>query len=159
MFGKLVAAAILVVSCAPAVNAQGETEAIKAWLKGYDEALVAKDLDKLATFYHPDVTIFEGGGVNRGWTDYRDHHLGPELKEFQNLQFSHSNVAVRMLGSDAAYVTADYAIEARMKERDIDAGGLATLVLVKAADGAWKIRHSHTSSRRRTAAGERPPGA
>ena len=56
-----------------------------------DAAFNAKDLDKLATFYHPDVTIYEGGGVNNGWVDYRDRHLGPELKSFENLQFSHSN--------------------------------------------------------------------
>ncbi|MGH9200741.1 MAG: YybH family protein [Vicinamibacterales bacterium] len=137
-----------------------DAEHIKQWLQGYDAAFVAKDLDKLATFYHPEVTIFEGGGVNRGWVDYRDHHLGPELKESQNLQFSHSNVVVRMLGRDAAYVTADYAIKGRMGERDVDGGGLATLVLIRDGSG-WKIRHSHTSSRRRApASGDagRPPG-
>jgi ketosteroid isomerase-like protein len=34
-----------------------------------------------------------------------------------------------------------------MGERQLDSTGLETLVLVKAADGSWKIRHSHTSSR------------
>ena len=136
---------------ASTVRAQDDADKIRTWLKGYDAAFVAKDLEKLATFYHPDVTIFEGGGVNRGWADYRDNHLGPELKESQNLQFSHQNVVVRMLGSDAAYVTADYAIKGRMGERDVDGGGLATLVLIRDA-GAWKIRHSHTSSRRRAPA-------
>jgi hypothetical protein len=33
---------------------------------------------------------------------------------------------------------------------DVDSGGLETLVLVKAGD-TWKIRHSHTSARRRPA--------
>jgi ketosteroid isomerase-like protein len=48
----------------------------KKWKErgGYDARFNAKDLDKLAAFYHPDVTIFEGGGVNRGWAGYRDHH-------------------------------------------------------------------------------------
>lgn len=122
--------------------------AIEKWLAEYDAAFNAKDLDKLATFYHPEVTIYEGGGINRGWADYRDHHLGPELKQFANLQFAHSNTVVRMIGPDAAYATADYSLKARMGERDIDSGGLETLVLVKDA-GAWKIRHSHTSSRPR----------
>ena len=48
---------------------------IVAWLQSFDRAFVAKDLDRLASFYHPDVTIFEGGGVNNGWVDYRDHHI------------------------------------------------------------------------------------
>ncbi|HXG55137.1 MAG TPA: nuclear transport factor 2 family protein [Vicinamibacterales bacterium] len=121
---------------------------VTKWLADYDAAFNAKDLDKLATFYHPEVTIYEGGGINRGWADYRDHHLGPELKQFANLQFAHSNTVVRMIGPDAAYATAEYSLKAKMGERDIDSGGLETLVLIKEG-GAWKIRHSHTSSRPR----------
>ena len=36
-------------------------------------------------------------------------------------------------------------------EREIDGRGLETLVLIKSDDGAWRIRHSHTSSRPRRA--------
>ena len=39
-------------------------EAITKWLGSYDVALNAKDLDRLASFYHPEVTIFEGGSTN-----------------------------------------------------------------------------------------------
>ena len=117
------------------------------FLASYDEAFNAKDLDKLATFYHPEVTIFEGGGINRGWTDYRDHHLGPELEDFEGLKWGHTDVRATLLSAESAYVTAEYYLKARYKERDIDATGLATLVLVK-KEGRWKIRHSHTSSRR-----------
>ena len=124
--------------------------AVEAWLKGYDAAFTAKDLDRLATFYHPDVTIYEGGGINNGWIDYRDRHLGPELKSFENLQFGHSNIKVTILpGGQSAYATSEYAIKAKIGERVLDSSGLETLVLVKGADGTWKIRHSHTSSRPR----------
>ena len=113
------------------------------------------DLDKLAAFYHPDVTVYEGGGINNGWTDYRDRHLGPELKSFQNLQFSHSNVMAHVLaGGRSAYMTATYALKARVGGRDIDAGGLATYVLIRSGDGSWKIHHSHTSSRPPRPAGQ-----
>jgi ketosteroid isomerase-like protein len=125
--------------------------AIVAWLQSFDRALTTKDLDALSAFYHPDVTIFEGGGVNNGWVDYRDHHIGPELKGFENLQFDHRNVAVHILdGGLVAYVTSEYALKARTGGRDVDSGGLETLVLVKTS-GTWKIRHSHTSARRRPA--------
>ena len=39
---------------------------IRTWLDQYEAALNAKDLDRLARFYHPDVAIYEGGGVNTG---------------------------------------------------------------------------------------------
>ena len=100
-------------------------------VEGYDAAFNAKDLDKLATFYHPDVTIYEGGGINNGWIDYRDRHLGPELKSFENLQFGHSNTKVTVLpGGQSAYATSEYAIKAKMGDRQLDSGGLETLVLV-----------------------------
>lgn len=146
-----VAAALAIVLVASAQNVgRVDVAAIENWIKSYDAAFNAKDLEKLASFYHPDVTVYEGGGINNGWADYRDRHLGPELKGFENLQFSHSAVKVNPLADgSAAYVTANYALKAKMGERDVDSGGLATYVLIKGADGAWKIRHSHTSSRPR----------
>jgi uncharacterized protein YcnI/ketosteroid isomerase-like protein len=121
--------------------------AVETWLKAYDAAFMAKDLEKLVTFYHPDVTIYEGGGINNGWIDYRDRHLGPELKAFENLQFGHTNTKVSVLpGGQSAYATSEYSIEAKMGERNLDSSGLETLVLVKGSDGSWKTRHSHTSS-------------
>lgn len=57
MFARLILAVVLVASSTAGAAAQAEVEAIKRWLKAYDEAFVAKDLERLATFYHPDVTI------------------------------------------------------------------------------------------------------
>ena len=118
----------------------------------YDAAFVAKDLDRLATMYHPDVTIFEGGGVNSGWIDYRDNHIGPELKSFNGLKFSHTNIKTQMLGPDAAYVTSEYAIETTTANGPSRSGGLETDVLVR-QNGRWLIRHTHTSARRQRPAG------
>lgn len=143
-------AAVTKLSASAAGAQSSDAATVEAWLKGYDAAFNAKDLDKLATFYHPDVTIYEGGGINNGWIDYRDRHLGPELKSFENLQFGHSNTKVIVLpGGQSAYATSEYSIKAKMGDRQLDSGGLETLVLVKGADGTWKIRHSHTSSRAR----------
>lgn len=126
-----------------------EAAAIEAWLKGYDAAFLSKDLTRLAAFYHPDVTIYEGAGINNGWIDYRDRHLGPELKAFENLEFAHSGTKVTVLpGGESAYATSRYTIKAKMGERMLDNEGLETLLLVKTPEG-WKIRHSHTSGRAR----------
>lgn len=149
----LLASAVPVITVS--TQAPRDDAGIVVWLQSLDRAFVAKDLDKLASFYHPDVTIFEGGGINNGWVDYRDHHIGPELKGFENLRFEHTQVVVHILAGDAtAYVTSEYALKARVAGKEVDSGGLETLVLVK-SDGAWKIRHSHSSARRRPP----PPGA
>ena len=148
---RLAVAAASVLMATIALAQEPPPSEIKSWLASYDAAFASKDLSRLAAFYHPDVTIYEGGGINTGWADYRDHHLGPELVDMQSPTLSHSNITVNMLGKDGtvAYVTSEYRLKTRMKDRDVDASGLETLIVVKQADGGWKIRHSHTSSRRR----------
>lgn len=155
----ILASGVALLLCAPLHAIEGTgAPAIAEWLTAYDAAFNSRDIERLAAFYHPEVTIFEGGSTNDGWADYRDNHLGPELKEMEGLEFSHSDVSVHPLGSDGlvAYVTADYRLKARVGGRDVDAAGLETLVLVRDGSGAWKIRHSHTSSRRRPAASPSP---
>jgi uncharacterized protein YcnI len=130
-------------------SAGNDAATIEAWLKGYDAAFLSKDLNKIAAFYHPDVTIYEGAGINNGWADYRDRHLGPELKAFENLEFAHSGTKVTVLpGGESAYATSRYTIKATMGDRMLDNEGLETLLLIKTPEG-WKIRHSHTSGRAR----------
>ena len=161
MIRRLLIAVVASLVAASVASAQGPNDAgvVAVWLESFDRAFVAKDLDTLESFYHPDVTMFEGGSINTGWIDYRDHHIGPELEGFENLQFDHRNIAVHVLdGGRVAYVTSEYALKARVNGRDVDSGGLETLVLVKVGD-AWKIRHSHTSTRRRPAGGPDHPDA
>jgi len=142
------AALVSLAGSAAPICAQGQQDkAIADFFMQYDAAFVAKDLDRLAKMYHPDVTIFEGGGTNTGWADYRDNHIGPELKSFNGLKFSHSNIKVQMLGADAAYVTSEYSIETIGANGPTRSGGLETDVLVR-QNGAWVIRHTHTSAKR-----------
>lgn len=142
----------VIVSAVAAGAAQSKDTEIMGFFKDYDAAFNAKDLTTLAKLYHADVTIFEGTGINRGWADYRDNHLGPELKQFQNLQWAHSNLVVHVLSDSSAYVTADYSIKYQSGDRTVDSGGIATHVLVK-EQGQWKIRHSQTAARRRAPGG------
>jgi len=141
--------------CTMTLKARPMTPAEKElvdFLKAYDAAFVAKNVDTLATMYAPETIVYEGSGINRGWKNYLETHLGPELKSFENLEFGHTNVVPRLLGPDGAYVTADYMIKARMGERQLDSGGLATFILAKDPSG-WKIKHTTTAARRRPAGG------
>lgn len=134
---------------APVQATGSDAASVEAWLKGYDAAFLSRDLNKIAAFYHPDVTIYEGAGINNGWADYRDRHLGPELKAFENLEFAHTGTKVTVLpGGESAYAISRYTIKAKMGDRMLDNEGLETLLLIKTPEG-WKIRHSHTSGRAR----------
>lgn len=69
MFRVFAVALVALAGLSPASAQSNDARSIEEWLKGYDAAFIAKDLDRLATFYHPDVTIYEGAGVNNGWAD------------------------------------------------------------------------------------------
>ena len=94
-----------------------------------------------------DVTVFESGHANYGWTDYRNSHLAPELKEFKNTKYAFSDLKVKVDGK-TAWATFKYTLAAEMGARKIESGGLGTVVLEK-RDRRWQIVHWHSSAPRR----------
>jgi ketosteroid isomerase-like protein len=102
-----------------------------------------------------DVTVFESGHANYGWTDYRNNHLAPELKEFKNTKYSFSDLKVKVDG-ETAWATFKYTLAAQMGTRKIESGGLGTAVLEK-RDGKWRIVHWHSSAPRRAPAPQPSP--
>jgi ketosteroid isomerase-like protein len=102
-----------------------------------------------------DVTVFESGHANYGWTDYRNSHLAPELKEFKNTKYAFSDLKVKVDGK-TAWTTFKYALAADMGTRKIESGGLGTAILEK-RDGRWQIVHWHSSAPRRAPAASPSP--
>jgi ketosteroid isomerase-like protein len=99
-------------------------------------------LDKIWT-NSEDVTVFESGHANYGWTDYRNSHLAPELKEFKNTKYAFSDLKVKV-DDKTAWATFKYALEASIGARNIQSGGLGTAILEK-RDGRWQIVHWHNN--------------
>lgn len=50
-----------------------------------------------------DLTVMESTGINRGWADYRDHHLAPEMKEMKNFRYRPFEIEPHVSG-DLAWV-------------------------------------------------------
>lgn len=146
----LILAAVLVVSGAvaaqPAADPAAEATAV---LRQNARAFETADMKTLDTLWahDADVTVFESGHANYGWTDYRDHHLKPEVEEMKGLEYQLSDIRTRVSGS-TAWSTFKYSIRAELKGQKIDSAGLGTAVLEN-RDGAWKIVHWHTSAPRR----------
>lgn len=94
------------------------------------------------------LTVFEGGHVNSGWPDYRDHHLVPEMGEMKNTKYTLSDIKIHLAGK-TAWATFKYTISADTmrngQPRHVDGGGLGTAILEKRNDG-WRIVHWHSSS-------------
>jgi len=116
------------------------------------EAFERGDLRALDSMWANDeaTTVFESGHANYGWTDYREHHLKPEIDEMKNVKYGLSEIKPHIAG-DTAWATFKYTIEADLKSGHVKSGGLGTAVLEKRGSD-WKIVHWHSSAPRRTTA-------
>jgi len=127
-----------------------EAPRVAATLLAVFAASERNDMAALDSLYAGDsLTIFEGTGVNRGWADYRDHHLGPELREMKNLQYRPSGLEVHV-AENSAWVLFRYTLKADANGRFADVVGLGTAILERRSAG-WVVRHMHTSGRARRA--------
>ncbi len=138
---------------APAASNTDTTDAI-ATLRAVFAAAERGDLLALDSLYAGDsLTVVEGAGINRGWADYRDHHLGPEVKAMKNFVYRPVEIEMYVAGV-TAWATFRYTLKAEMNGRSIDNVGRGTAILIRrgaATDGRWVVRHIQTSSRARRA--------
>ncbi len=136
-----------------AVSAHDDNEkAVREVLEQEAAAFEKGDVEALNKFWANDewVSVFESGGADIGWANYRDHHLIPEMKELKNTKHTLSDIRVRV-AVKTAWATFKYALAGDIKNRHIDVNGLGTAVLEE-RNGRWLIVHRHTSARRRAPA-------
>lgn len=136
-------------AAAPPSAAVSSAEAeVRATLEALFRAAERGDMAALDTLYAGDsLTVMEGAGINRGWADYRDHHLAPELKELRDFQYRPAQIEAHVSG-DLAWAIFRYTLKARTGERAIDNVGRGTAILERRG-GRWVVRHTHTASRAR----------
>ncbi|MBX3173512.1 MAG: nuclear transport factor 2 family protein [Gemmatimonadaceae bacterium] len=149
----------LLLSSATGIRAQGHAHAGHAPASS-PEAAVAQtiqalfaaaergDLRALDSLYAGDsLLVIEGAGINRGWADYRDNHLAPELKEFTNFRYRPFEIEARVSGA-MAWATFRYALTADLPDRKVDVVGRGTAILERQGN-RWVVRLTQTASRAR----------
>ncbi len=129
-------------------SASPDAANVAATFRAMFAASERNDLIALDTLFAGDsLTIVEGAGINRGWPDYRDHHLVPELKEMKNLQYRPADLEVHVVGG-TAWVLFRYTLKADVNGRAVDAIGRGTAILERRG-ARWVVRHLQTGSRAR----------
>ncbi len=152
MLGLVAATLTVTVGFTKLEAAQDPSEPVREVLTRSTAAFERGDMAAMEKTWANDesVTVFESGHANYGWADYRDHHLGPEMKEMKNTKYTLSDIKVKVSGN-TAWATFKYAISADIGTRHVDGAGLGTAVLEKrGAD--WRIVHWHSSAPRRAPA-------
>jgi ketosteroid isomerase-like protein len=135
-------------SRAQAGGAAAQAPQVVATVRALFAAAERADLVALDTLYAGDsLTVVEGTGINRGCADYRDHHLGPELREMKNFRYRPYAIEARARG-DLAWATFSYAIQAELGARTLDQVGRGTAILERRGN-RWIVRHTQTTSRAR----------
>ena len=108
------------------------------------------DMVALDSLYAGDsLTIIEGAGINRGWIDYRDHHLAPEMKEMKNFHYRPLDIEARVDGT-TAWAHFRYTLKADVNGKPVDIVGRGTAIL-QLRGSRWVVRHTQTSGRARRA--------
>lgn len=126
-----------------------EAARIAAVLEAVFAATQTADYAALDTLYAgADLTIIEGAGIDRGWASYRDHHLKPELEEFEEFTYRPRNIEASVAG-DLGWAHFEYDLLIELEDRTIDRVGRGTAVFERRG-GRWVVRHMQTANRPRS---------
>jgi len=134
----------------PAARAQESPKTPIETAAAYFAAMEASDLDAAGALFAADSLIFETGGVEGTWREYRDHHIGPELDAIESFVISHAPPTERT-SADRTMAFVAWPIEYTIKLADgrtIESRGTVTFVLENHGHH-YMIRHLHWSSRKR----------
>lgn len=143
----LLLAASSAVSAAPAAKAASGEAAVLAAVSAYRSAIAEGSLDKLASVVELELTVLEGMHLNRGWADYRDNHIGPEMKEWRAFRVADPSVIDVSVAGDWAYAVTRATYTIVLPEKAVVLEAAETFVLRRRA-GSWRVRHVHSSSKK-----------
>ncbi len=119
----------------------------------YLDAMESGDLEAGEALFTSQSSVFESGGDEGTWEQYREHHIGPELAEFEAFTIVRGEPEGQT-SQDGSMAFVAWPIEYRIQLHDgrtIESRGTETFVMV--LDRAeHRIRHLHWSSRRKPAA-------
>lgn len=115
----------------------GVVEAFAAALKSGDAAMVERLLA-------PDVLIAEGGGAERSFADYANHHLPADMAFTKAVEFTLKDRKV-FEGHDLTTIVSSSEVNGEFKDQKIHSASMETMVL-KRVDDRWRIAHIHWSS-------------
>lgn len=140
LFGLIAAAA----SAAPVPPAL--PGAVASVLRDYRAGMEARSLEKLEAVFDPELFLFEGTHKNAGWADYRDNHIGPEMKEWSEFKVVDTRVLDAVVSTDVAVVATFSTYRIVSGGKPVRLAAAESFVLTR-RDGRWRIRHLHYSGK------------
>jgi ketosteroid isomerase-like protein len=125
---------------------EADTTRVRLTMEAIAAAFESADLASLDTICHDSVTVFWEGRLERGWADYREHQLLPELEALSERRLRIYDVRVR-LARNTAWATYGFRLSAVRNGQDVETRGAGTMILQN-LQGRWRLVHFHTSEAR-----------
>ncbi len=110
----------------------------------FHHALQSGDKSTIGKLLADDVSIYEGGGVERSASEYTDHHMKADMAFLKQMQITELEHHIKVNGNTAISMLRSK-MQGRYKDKDIDSESMETMVLMK-LQGQWKIVHIHWSN-------------
>ena len=145
---------VMIVAALPLTASANQDPTPTSIVDAFHAALDSGDREGALEFLAPEVIIFESGGAEMSRDEYASHHLEADMRFSAALR---REVVDRQSGisGDSAWVLSKTRTTGTYREREIDSRGTETMVL-RRADGAWRIAHVHWSSARPSSARSGP---
>lgn len=141
----LAAVLLAAVAAVAAEKKPSAEEAVRQTLAAYRQAMEARDVEKLAAVLAEDVVVVEGVHKNVGWVDYRDNHIGPEMKEWKSFRFTEPKIGHVSVAGDRAAALQEGGVVIELVEKTVTLRTAETFMLRREGD-KWKIAHIHMSA-------------
>ena len=120
---------------------------IAAVVAAYQAAMEARSIEQLAMVLDADLVVLEGTHKNVGWADYRDNHIGPEMREWSDFKVLETRITDSLTDAGLAYVVVESRIRITSQGKAVVVATAETLAL-KMSGGRWRIRHIHYSGKK-----------
>lgn len=144
----LAACLCLGAGAALAAGKADDEKAVLAAVSAYRAAIAEGSLEKLGAAVEPELSVLEGTHLNQGWADYRDNHIGPEMKEWKEFRVAGPATVETSVAGDWAYTVTRATYTLLFPDRSVTLDAAETFVL-RRRGGAWRVRHVHSSARKR----------
>lgn len=119
-----------------------ETEAAKVVIS-FHNALRTGDGRLARSLLADQVTIFEGGRVERSADEYAQHHMQSDMRYLKEMNIETLEHQVQVIGNTAISMSRSH-MKGKYDGKDRDNEGMETIVLEKQGK-SWKIIHIHWS--------------
>lgn len=109
----------------------------------FHQALKSGNRQQARALLANDVTINEGGNVERSADEYQQHHMAADMAYLADMQVTTPEHQVNIDGVTANLISHNHT-KGMYKGKARDQQGMETIIL-QLQNGQWKIKHIHWS--------------